>query len=344
MSEDGDGVDWMVVGQFDAAPCARSSMTKWRAWAPEGPTGRDADTPASCDSACISDATRARGGAGARTGHSLLACPPTVPDAARAAASSERADVDDSSPQTDSVTPGTITSSSMETHPPSLWRPLSALPHLRHYLLPTATCDAEHASILACARQLVARGSTGWETVKAIREFVRNSVDYMFHPLNDKASDTLRKREGMCTNKANLQVALMRATGIPAGYILTHISRCVFRGPPILDEFYEAIAEPTVHCFAAGWVPESGKWVMLDGTSRTDDARLVDLKDLPDGGSIIDPTVLRGPLGGVQSCLDHQLTLASRKPRTSELVGRQNEALREYWASSRRDRPRDAAD
>ena len=31
---------------------------------------------------------------------------------------------------------------------------------------------------------------------------------------SDRASETLAKREGMCTNKANLQVALLRAAGI----------------------------------------------------------------------------------------------------------------------------------
>ena len=31
---------------------------------------------------------------------------------------------------------------------------------------------------------------------------------------SDRASETLAKREGMCTNKANLQVALLRADGV----------------------------------------------------------------------------------------------------------------------------------
>ena len=36
---------------------------------------------------------------------------------------------------------------------------------------------------------------------------------------------TLEKLEGMCTNKATLQIALCRAIGIPAGYSIVHIKR-----------------------------------------------------------------------------------------------------------------------
>ena len=38
---------------------------------------------------------------------------------------------------------------------------------------------------------------------------------YTLQDKSDLASQTLAKREGMCTNKANLQVALLRAAGIP---------------------------------------------------------------------------------------------------------------------------------
>ena len=61
----------------------------------------------------------------------------------------------------------------------------------------------------------------------AVRAWVAERVAYSFKDRGDKATDTLSKRRGMCTNKATLQVALMRALGIPAGYCIVHIHKGV---------------------------------------------------------------------------------------------------------------------
>lgn len=59
--------------------------------------------------------------------------------------------------------------------------------------------------------------------LRVAQAWVAKHIEYSFQDKSDLASDTLRKRLGMCTNKATLQIALLRALGIPAGYCVVHI-------------------------------------------------------------------------------------------------------------------------
>ena len=67
----------------------------------------------------------------------------------------------------------------------------------------------------------------------------------------------------MCTNKANLQVALLRANGIPAAYGEYLISREALR-PLCRPDFFEKINEATTHIYCAVWL--GGRWVKADAT------------------------------------------------------------------------------
>ena len=51
------------------------------------------------------------------------------------------------------------------------------------------------------------------------------------------------------------QVALLRAAGIPAGYVMAHITKEAFLGPHLLEEVYELIQPITVHVFCAAYIP-----------------------------------------------------------------------------------------
>ena len=51
------------------------------------------------------------------------------------------------------------------------------------------------------------------------------------------------------------QVALLRAAGIPAGYVLAHITKDAFLSPAMLDDVYNLISPITVHVFCAVYIP-----------------------------------------------------------------------------------------
>lgn len=130
-------------------------------------------------------------------------------------------------------------------------------------------CDSDHPEIQAAARDIVDPQATGRQAADSIRQFVRNQVRYVLRPKEWRASQVLLAREGMCTNKAMLQVALCRAAGLPAGFVITHLTKQVYAVDPDFDrELLDRIHEPTVHCFAAVWIPEEAAFRLYDATEE----------------------------------------------------------------------------
>ena len=101
-----------------------------------------------------------------------------------------------------------------------MWQARFATPragelHLRPFLLGSTVCDCDHPAVAALSLELVGRCTSVAEAAASVRAWVREHIVYTLQDKSDLASQTLAKREGMCTNKANLQVALLRAAGIP---------------------------------------------------------------------------------------------------------------------------------
>ncbi len=76
-------------------------------------------------------------------------------------------------------------------------------------------CDCKHHSIERVAHFL--RGEDDWDSSINIWGFVRE-MPYRFGFWCQRASDTLQTGFGMCTTKANLQVALLRSLGIESQF------------------------------------------------------------------------------------------------------------------------------
>lgn len=93
---------------------------------------------------------------------------------------------------------------------------------LDSYLAASDIIDWQHPSILSKAAQL-ADGQTDNAVVaracfEFVRDKVRHSVDYRENPVTCKASAVLEYRTGYCYAKSHLLAALLRASGIPAGF------------------------------------------------------------------------------------------------------------------------------
>ena len=87
------------------------------------------------------------------------------------------------------------------------------------YLRPTQFVQSESPEIRALSRELTRKASTQFEAVTAIIEYMADSMKYTYNPTHFDALSTLRSRSGNCTNTANLSVALLRASGIPARFV-----------------------------------------------------------------------------------------------------------------------------
>lgn len=122
-------------------------------------------------------------------------------------------------------------------------------------------CDQDHPAVLVMAQKL-ARKST-LETACAIWAALWR-MPYRFGSWQWTASETLARGHGMCTTKAILQVALMRALGIDCGYVKGEL-----QGPLVRACMPRAYAprfeRPTFkHYYAAARV--DGRWIPLDGS------------------------------------------------------------------------------
>ncbi|WP_323035063.1 transglutaminase family protein [Pararhodobacter sp.] len=132
--------------------------------------------------------------------------------------------------------------------------PPAALPE------PQTLCDVDHPEIRRRAARL--RRTTPAATAEAVLKFV-HGFPYRFGTWQERASDTLARGVGMCTTKTNLQVALMRAAGLEAGYVEIPMSTSVLG--KLMPTGWLALQRPTVkHYFAA--VKLNGAWHGADSS------------------------------------------------------------------------------
>lgn len=125
---------------------------------------------------------------------------------------------------------------------------------------PETLCDVDHPEIRRLAARL--RRATPASTAEAIMLYVWE-FPYRFGNWQEKASETLARKSGMCTTKANLQVALMRAAGLEAGYVEVPMET-QFLGELMPSAWLKMQREAVKHYFAA--VKLDDKWHAVDSS------------------------------------------------------------------------------
>ena len=121
-------------------------------------------------------------------------------------------------------------------------------------------CNVDHPAIVSLAVSL--RGQNDAETARSIWSFV-SAMPYRFGIWWQRASDTLRQGWGMCTTKSNLQVALMRAAGLEAGFIEITADSMMIR--PIIPDAWQHAIKPGMKHFL-GAVKLDGRWHAADAS------------------------------------------------------------------------------
>jgi transglutaminase-like putative cysteine protease len=131
------------------------------------------------------------------------------------------------------------------------------------FLAPSKSCDADHPAIREAALSLGRSRDSEREKAIGVFHLVRDQVLFQFSRFSDTASDTLTSKRGHCYQKANLQIALLRCLGIPAGFITQRIDPNVLR-PFLSDEAMKIIGERVGHSNACAFL--NGRWVSADAT------------------------------------------------------------------------------
>jgi transglutaminase-like putative cysteine protease len=98
----------------------------------------------------------------------------------------------------------------------------------RRWLASTSVVDWETPSIRDQAARL-AKGRTGDQAItRSCFEWVRDEIphtgDHALDPITCAASDVLAHRTGFCYAKSHLLAALLRANGIPAGFVYQRLN------------------------------------------------------------------------------------------------------------------------
>lgn len=130
------------------------------------------------------------------------------------------------------------------------------------FLKETCFCDFSHSSIERVAMDFKKRYPDPKELAVALFYFVRDKTYYNVGFWNKKASETLARGVGTCTNNANLLVALLRCVGIPAGYGVMKVRGRKYFGPVIIPKLSKFVGEESTHIYT--YVFSGGKWIKCD--------------------------------------------------------------------------------
>lgn len=134
-------------------------------------------------------------------------------------------------------------------------------PHLTDYLKHTPIIDWEVPAIIEQTQAITRSLTHDTEKARALFEWVRDAIPHSWDIGTDvvtcTASQVLQQRTGLCYAKSHLLAAMLRCSGIPAGFCYQ-----VFRrNPP-----YHGLA---LHGLNGVYLPSLGQWVRVDARGNT---------------------------------------------------------------------------
>ncbi|MFX0032566.1 MAG: transglutaminase family protein [Candidatus Hodarchaeota archaeon] len=134
---------------------------------------------------------------------------------------------------------------------------------MEDYLKPTEFCDYKNPVISTAVKELTKNDKTPREMALSIFHFVRDQIRFLMVSEDDKASNTLMKKFGDCGTKTNLQVAMLRASNIPARYHNASLHKECLKG--IVSKLFYKISPKILehHLWCECYLSE--KWISCDG-------------------------------------------------------------------------------
>lgn len=132
---------------------------------------------------------------------------------------------------------------------------------MTQFLAPTRLCDSDTVEVKGKASELTAGIEDPTQAALSIFYFVRDKIAFGLYFPDVKASETLAHGTGFCMTKTNLQMALLRAAGIPSRCHLVRLPKEVNRA--ITPKFFydrtpELIVHPWCECYL------DGRWASCD--------------------------------------------------------------------------------
>jgi len=132
---------------------------------------------------------------------------------------------------------------------------------MTQFLASTPLTDSDNAKVKEKAKDLAGDGQDPTAAALKIFYFVRDKISFGLYYPDAKASKTLDHGTGFCMTKTNLQMALLRAAGIPSRCHLVQLPKEVNQSwmPPFaFNRTPDLIVHPWCECFLGG------EWVACD--------------------------------------------------------------------------------
>ena len=176
---------------------------------------------------------------------------------------------------------------------------------MNEWLVRTRYCDCDHFAVRRAAAEVVDGAASERAAAVALFRFVRDRVAYTFGPWGIRASQTLVRGEGTCTNKSNLLVALLRAAGIRAGYGVLSVNGKEYFGSIAPAYFKHLASAHSTHIYAAAFL--DGAWVKCDPSTDREIAektahfcpqtQLIEWDGVHDAFDFLEPEHIHADLG-----------------------------------------------
>lgn len=141
---------------------------------------------------------------------------------------------------------------------------MTVTPLLAPYLAATPMCDVDHPAVRRAAAEVTAGAASPKEAAVALFYWVRDEVAYTMGDWSWRASETLARRTGTCSNKSNLMVAMARALGIPAGFHVQYVTTPSYFSGGFIPMVQRAARDRAIHVYVTLFL--DGRWVKCDPT------------------------------------------------------------------------------
>lgn len=152
------------------------------------------------------------------------------------------------------------------------------------YLKETVFCDFSDSSIVEVAEKFKSKHKNKKDLAVALFNFVRDEIHYSLGFWKKRASETLQKKTGTCTNSSNLLVALFRQVGIPAGYGVLKVKGQEYLGEIVPKKLRKYIKKESTHIYTYVYI--DGRWLRCDPSS--DEAFASNTKHLNQQSSLVE--------------------------------------------------------
>jgi transglutaminase-like putative cysteine protease len=120
------------------------------------------------------------------------------------------------------------------------------------YLDATRYVDSDHQDVIQTAAEIMTNAGSPKDAALRIFHYVRDEILFALGE-HSSASETLRRKTGQCVTKSGLQIALLRAVGIPARFHCVDVHRNCLKGliaSSVFGQFDEIIPDhPWCECF-----------------------------------------------------------------------------------------------